>query len=120
MNARPGRTFAAIRAALSILALAAGPVAAGAAVVEATIRGGSLVAPQRTLVVTQHSELELRWRSDRPIDLHLHGYGLQVRVTPQQPATLAFKARLAGRFPVSEHGADGRDHRVVGYLEVHP
>jgi hypothetical protein len=41
-------------------------------------------------------------------------------VAPDAPAVMAFKAHIAGRFPVSEHGHGGRHGRAILYLEVHP
>jgi hypothetical protein len=104
-----------------LAALIAGhAAAAGPQVIDLEVRDGKVAIAQSTLAVKQHSELELRWTSDRPIELHLHGYGIAARATPQAPATMRFKARLAGRFPVSEHRSDGQHHRAVVYLEVHP
>jgi hypothetical protein len=54
------------------------------------------------------------------VTLHLHGYDIERAVEPGAPATMAFRASLAGRFPVSEHGHGGRHGRTVLYLEVHP
>jgi hypothetical protein len=74
----------------------------------------------RTLKVNRGERVELRWKSDRRMTLHLHGYDLERTIGPQAPAVMAFKADIAGRFPVSEHGHGGRHGRTVLYLEVHP
>ena len=73
-----------------------------------------------TLRVKKGDRVELRWSSDRPITLHLHGYDLEREVAPQAPAVMSFTARLAGRFPVSEHKHGAGHHRAVADLEVHP
>lgn len=73
-----------------------------------------------TLRVKKGDRVELRWSSDRTIVLHLHGYDLEREVTPQAPAVMSFAARLAGRFPVSEHRHGAGHHRALVYLEVHP
>lgn len=64
--------------------------------------------------------VELRWGSDRPIALHLHGYDLEAKAAPQAPAVMAFEAKIAGRFPVTEHTPGAGHHRAILYLEVHP
>jgi hypothetical protein len=73
-----------------------------------------------TLRVSRGEQVELRWSSDKRVTLHLHGYDIERTVAPQAPAVMAFKADIAGRFPVSEHGGGGRHGRAVVYLEVHP
>jgi hypothetical protein len=73
-----------------------------------------------TLRVKRGEQVELHWITDRPIALHLHGYDIEARVTPESPARMSFVATMAGRFPVSEHGADRSRHRAVLYLEVLP
>ena len=85
-----------------------------------SIRDGKAEVANQTIVVAQGAQVELQWRSDRPIALHLHGYDIETKVTPPGTAVTAFTARLAGRFPVTEHRQDGRHHRAVAYLEVRP
>jgi hypothetical protein len=90
-----------------------------AKVFELPLTNGKLEGDQ-TLRITRGERVELRWKSDRRVTLHLHGYDLERTVAPQAPAVMAFKADIAGRFPVSEHGHGGRHGRTVLYLEVHP
>jgi len=85
-----------------------------------SIRDGKAELANQTIVVAQGAQVELQWRSDRPIALHLHGYDIETKVAPPAAAAMAFTARLAGRFPVTEHRQDGRHHRAVAYLEVRP
>ena len=72
-----------------------------------------------TLVFTAGDSIELRWKSDRDMVLHLHGYDLEARVGPGREETIAFVARAAGRFPLETHDLNGR-HRAVLYIEIHP
>jgi hypothetical protein len=81
---------------------------------------GRAAADRNTLRIGKGDKVELRWTSDRPILLHLHGYDIDTTVAPQSPATMAFTANIAGRFPVSEHRHGGGHARAVLYLEVHP
>jgi hypothetical protein len=81
---------------------------------------GAVAGVGDTLKVQQGDDLELRWSSDRPMELHLHGYDIEVKVSPQAPAVMSFKANIPGRFPVEPHGQGPGHHRPVLYLEVHP
>jgi FtsP/CotA-like multicopper oxidase with cupredoxin domain len=89
-------------------------------VFELSLVNGRLTANADTIRVKKGDAIELRWTSDRPITLHLHGYDIERRATPQSPAAMTFKANIAGRFPVSEHRDGMRHERALLYLEVHP
>ena len=78
---------------------------------------GGKVQGSDTLKVKQGERVELQVSGDRPTVLHLHGYEIEAKIAPPKPAVLAFKADLAGRFPVHEHGGG---HRAVLFIEVHP
>lgn len=101
-------------------AAASGPARTVAKVFEIAIREGKVDVADNRIVVAQGSDVELRWTSDRPVALHLHGYDIETRVAPDAPATISFRARLPGRFPVSEHRPGPSHHRAMLYLEVHP
>jgi hypothetical protein len=109
-------------AAAAALAFAAAGVLAQAApsVFELSLVDGRVRTASDTLRVRKGEPVELRWSSDRPTVLHLHGYDIERKVLPQSPAVMSFTADIAGRFPVSEHGRGGRHGRAVVYLEVHP
>jgi hypothetical protein len=84
--------------------------------------GEGIVRPARgagTLRLRQGERVEIVWSVDRPADIHLHGYGVEIRAAAGEVATMAFTARAAGRFAVEVHDAHGR-HVTVLYLEVHP
>lgn len=99
-----------------------GPAAAPAALRSFTVEiaGGRLKGGDETLAVRQGEQVELRVSSDQPVVLHLHGYELEARVVPPAPALLAFRADLAGRFPVHEHREGAGNHRALLFIEVHP
>ena len=89
---------------------------------EGRVSGPELRAPARgapTLRLTRGDRVELRWSSDRTMDLHLHGYGIEMRADEGGTTVMAFLARAAGRFAVETHVPAGR-HLTVLYLEVHP
>jgi hypothetical protein len=82
-----------------------------------------LVEPaMRTLRARQGDSIELAFSTDEPLELHLHGYDLTLRVEPGKAAALKFQAKLAGRFPIEAHAAPGAKHRHANllYLEVYP
>jgi FtsP/CotA-like multicopper oxidase with cupredoxin domain len=108
-----------------LVALAAAPLTGVAAEPSSkafalAIAKGRVDAAQETVRVRKGDKVELRWTSDRRIALHLHGYDLETTVTPEAPAVMSFQARIAGRFPVSEHGHGSRHERPLLYLEVLP
>ncbi len=94
--------------------------------IELSIRERVLPAEQRVIRVRQDDDVTLRWTTNHPIALHLHGYDIEQKLKPGEPATMTFRARATGRFPITVHGVDPlsagaeKKERVLGYLEVHP
>jgi hypothetical protein len=82
------------------------------------LKDGRLPERQRLVRVRQGDEVTLKWTTDRPFTLHLHGYDLEARLVPQTPVEMRFTARATGRFPLEIHGPG--TERTVGHLEVHP
>jgi hypothetical protein len=111
----------AVRSAVLVLVLVAAAVGeAQPVVVDLPLRGGELPRDKRLVRVRQGDEVALRWTTDKPIAIHLHGYDIEKALSPGAPATMQFRARATGRFPVEVH-AHGRDGgRTIGYVEVHP
>ena len=109
---------------LLIVAALALPLASTAIAAERvfdlTILHGTLTGGQDTIRVHQGDHVVLRWHSDRPAVLHLHGYEIETHVVPGAVAETRFEARAAGRFPVHVHKAQGRSEAVLVYLEVYP
>ena len=124
----PNPTYAAV-AALQVWLSAMGfaPAAAQGSpelVFDVRIERGR-VAPAMTLIrVTQGDAVRLRWTSDRPIILHLHGYDIESKVAPGSVTEMAFIARATGRFPVEEHNPHAQGGHAHGEalvrIEVHP
>lgn len=112
-----------MRALLAALAMALPLTTAAVAaerVFDLTIVHGTLTGGQDTIQVHQGDNVVLRWHSDRPIVLHLHGYEIETRVVPGTVAEMRFEARATGRFPVHVHAAQARSESVLVYLEVYP
>ena len=101
------------------LHLAAAAIAAER-VFDLTIAHGKLTGGQDTIRVQLGDDVVLRWHSDRPILLHLHGYEIETRVAPGAVAETRFAARATGRFPIHVHTGQARSESVLGYLEVYP
>ena len=86
------------------------------------IRNNHVESGETTLRVKQGDTVEIRWKPDKEMELHLHGYDLLIQVHPKKLNKITFKAHTAGRFPISIHKTDSQSHghRNVVYLEVHP
>ena len=117
--------------ALAVLGLlwAAAPVFVRAQSAEVTfdlkIEKGKVAQSMRLVRVKQGDTVRLRWTSDRPIVLHLHGYDIEKKVEPGAVAEMAFVARATGRFPVEEHRPDAKGGHSHGEaplvrIEVRP
>ncbi len=114
---------AALGACLALPVMAAGEGAQGATrVFELRIAERRVPPTQRVLRATEGERVELRWAADEPLILHLHGYDIETRVGPGKPAVMAFRARLAGRFPVAIHAEGGSKHThgALAHVEIHP
>lgn len=112
---------AALTLAGALLAHAQGPEV----VFDLKIEKGRLPERMRTVRVSQGDAVRLRFTSDRPIVLHLHGYDLETKVMPGAVVEMAFTAHATGRFPVEEHRPDARGGHSHGEaplvrLEVRP
>jgi len=97
---------------------AIGAARADSRLFELALKGGQLPESQRLVRVTQGDEVTLKWTTDRPYTLHVHGYDLEAQLAPQAPIELKFTARATGRFPMEIHGPG--TERTIGHLEVHP
>lgn len=117
------------RAAASILPLT---VMSAALLLSATARGaerhfelniqnGRLAESAPTFKVSQGDEVVLELKSDRDLELHLHGYSLTFALAAGVPAVWRFAVPSSGRFPLAVHEHGGaHSHATLLYLEVHP
>ena len=91
---------------------------------DVNLENGRAPANMRLIRVRQGDVVKLRWRSDRPIALHLHGYDIETKVEPGAVAEMVFTARATGRFSIEPHlpkTGGGHDHgAVVVRIEVYP
>ncbi len=92
------------------------------------IAGGKIQGSKKVVRVKQGDKVRLNLMADRKTEVHLHGYDIEKTVSPGKTAVMAFRAKVAGRFPVTEHGSHshgkkksgGHSEKVLFYLEVHP
>jgi len=114
---------------LAVLALAGGlflavpGYGAGTRAVDIEVRNGKVIG-KNAVRVTRGDTVDLRWMSDKPLELHLHGYDVTVHVVPGTRADMKLRAHATGRFPVEIHGekksSGGHSHKPLYYLEVYP
>jgi hypothetical protein len=99
------RTIRPILALVLAAVSACGIDAAGAEELtfELSVERGRVSQAMRLVRVKQGDAVRLRWRSDRPLLVHLHGYDIETRIEPGAVAELAFTARATGRFPIHVH-----------------
>jgi hypothetical protein len=83
-------------------------------VVAVAINEGTMSPPEVT--VYEGNQVNLQIISDRPIELHLHGYDLTEKVEPGETADLSFEATDTGRFAIEDHDTDAE----IGVLLVQP
>jgi hypothetical protein len=80
----------------------------------------------RLIRVKQGDVVRLRWSTDQPLTLHLHGYDIEKHVEPRTTTDLTFTAYATGRFPVHVHAhgsrPDGYTHEEepLVTIEVYP
>lgn len=94
-------------------------------VFELRIEKGKVPPNMRQIRVRQGDAVRLRWTTDRPIALHLHGYDIELKVEPGAVAEMAFAARATGRFPVEEikpsaKGGHSHGEAPLVRIEVRP
>ena len=79
-----------------------------------SIEGGQMRPPE--ISVDEDDSVTLLVSSDRPMEIHLHGYDVERGVGPGQKAGLRFEADLTGRFEIEDHESE----RELGVLQVRP
>jgi plastocyanin len=85
------------------------------------IRGGELVGGPQDIKVKNGDTVLIVVSADASDDIHLHGYDIEKKVEPGQPARFKFKANLEGQFEMESHKAEdeGREP-LLATLIVEP
>jgi hypothetical protein len=81
---------------------------------DVSIEGGEMSPAE--ISVNEGDQVTLRMSSDKPMELHVHGYDVEQEVEPGQTARLRFEADLTGRFEIEDHETE----RELGVLQVRP
>ena len=116
------------RWALALLLITAG--SAGVLAAELTfdikVERGRVPDTIRLIRVNEGDVVKLRWTSDQPLILHLHGYDIEKRIAAGAVTELGFTAYATGRFPIHVHAqgaaAGGHAHAdaPLAIIEVYP
>lgn len=67
------------------------------------IKDGKPVGGVKGLKFSKGDDARIQVSVDKPHDLHLHGYDIEIRATPQKPAVFMFKASNEGQFELESH-----------------
>ena len=116
------------RWAAALLLIAAGSAAVPAAELtfDMKVERGRVPDSMRLIRVNERDVVKLRWTSDQPLVLHLHGYDIEKRLAAGAVTELVFTAYATGRFPIHVHeqgrGAGGHAHEdlPLATVEVYP
>jgi hypothetical protein len=102
------------------------PASAADLTFDVEIVGGKVPPNKRVIRIRQSDVVRLRWRTDQPLTLHLHGYDIELALDRGAVGEMTFIARATGRFPVNIHegsaGAGGHSHQETPLvlIEVYP
>ena len=84
------------------------------------IHGEAPTAEPRVLAVRQNDLVDIRVSSDKPVQVHLHGYDIERDIVPNVVTSLRFTATATGRFPIEIHSREPLEQRPLASLEVRP
>ena len=116
------------RWALALLLITAGSTCVPAAKVtfDIKIERGRVPNTMHLIRVNEGDVVKLRWTSDQPHILHLHGYDIEKRIVAGAVTELAFTAYATGRFPIYVHapgasvGGHAHEDAPLATIEVYP
>jgi len=89
-------------------------------VFELEIHSERPTAKPTALAVGQNDQVVIRLRSDKPVQVHLHGYDIESDVVPNVVTSMRFTATATGRFPIEIHSREALKQPPLAYLEVRP
>lgn len=76
--------------------------------------------------VKEGDVVKLRWTTDQPVVLHLHGYDIEKPIAPGAVTELTFTAYATGRFPLHVHAhgerveSNAHQEAPLIHVEVYP
>jgi hypothetical protein len=112
--------------ALLLINASSAGVLAGELTFDIEVERGRVPDTMRLIRVNEGDVVKLRWTSDQPLILHLHGYDIEKRIAAGVVTELTFTAYATGRFPIHVHaqgaGAGGHAHEdaPLATIEVYP
>jgi hypothetical protein len=112
--------------ALLLINASTAGVLAGELTFDMKVERGRVPDTMRLIRVNEGDVVKLRWTSDQPLVLHLHGYDIEKRIAAGAVTELTFTAYATGRFPIHVHaqgaGAGGHAHEdaPLATIEVYP
>ena len=81
---------------------------------DVSVKGGEMSPDE--ISADENDTVMLRVSTDKPIELHIHGYDVEQEVKPGREAEVDFKADLTGRFEIEDHESE----KELGVLQVRP
>jgi hypothetical protein len=116
---QPMPRVAFLLAAVLIIANGAFSALAAELTFDLKIERGRVPDNMRLIRIKQGDVVNLRWTTDRPLTLHLHGYDIEKRVAPGTATEMTFTAYATGRFPVHVHAQGaGQAHEEAPLVNV--
>lgn len=79
-------------------------------------KGGKAAGEIKVVKLKRDDEVTVRIVSDRPDEVHVHGYDLKLVLEPNKPGSLQFAARRTGRFAIELHKGGAE----IAVLEIYP
>jgi hypothetical protein len=81
---------------------------------------GRIPDTMRLIRVKEGDVVRLRWTTDQPLTLHLHGYDIEKHLAAGAVTELAFTAHATGRFPIHSHAQGAQEEPPLAVIEVYP
>jgi hypothetical protein len=101
--------------------LVAGAAHAAQLTFDIKIEQGRVPDAMQLIRVHEGDTVTLRWTSDRPLVVHLHGYDIEKRIAADGVTELSFTANATGRFPIEIHAARGaHSDAPLAVIAVYP
>ena len=88
---------------LSLLGAVTAAASAAEVAYVLAVANGRVPDNMRLIRVKQNDVVKLRWRTDKPMSVHLHGYDIEREIKPGAVTDMTFTARATGRFTVEPH-----------------
>jgi hypothetical protein len=120
-----GSSLRALLLVVTLIGATLGAVHAAEVTFVLPVSNGHVPATMQLIRVKQNDMVKLQWSTDKPMQIHLHGYDIEKELKPGTVTEMAFTARATGRFTVAPHtgttpgGGHGHGDALVT-LEVYP